>query len=282
MTISLAWIRSVGATNELVFATDSRLRFGCAWDCGLKILTMSRSDVAICFAGDTDYAYPLMLQMSSAIAHYSRSRNRAMDLFDLKGHILRVFNSLRSLLSDLPKGSTSPDPPKATFIFGGYSWQKKKLAVWLLHFDARIGKFTFRRAKAWPGSGGKKFLVIAGDYESEVRSRLIQRLRAKGKLPTGGFDMEPFEVLRDILRSGDYPYVGGAPQVVKIYEHMNNISYGVYWPNRTVGRVTLLGRPLLQYEKMERLILDPDTLRTYSGSTGLVFAGGKKTEPIAE
>jgi len=58
MTLSLAWIRSVGNVQELVMATDSRLRRGRAWDVAPKILTLPRTDCAICFAGDTDDAYP--------------------------------------------------------------------------------------------------------------------------------------------------------------------------------------------------------------------------------
>src|SRR5471032_3703856 len=41
----------------------SRLRFGCAWDCSPKIFPLSRGDCAICFAGNTMYAYPIMEQI---------------------------------------------------------------------------------------------------------------------------------------------------------------------------------------------------------------------------
>jgi len=51
MTLCLAWIRAVDQTTELVIATDSRLRSGCAWDCGPKLLPMPRSDLATCGRG---------------------------------------------------------------------------------------------------------------------------------------------------------------------------------------------------------------------------------------
>jgi len=70
--------------------------------------------------------------------------------------------------------------------------------------------------------------------------------------------MEPFEVLRDIIRSGMFPSVGGAPQVVKVYEHMNVHPFGVHWPDKSGGMVTLLGRPLMAYEKPPSGIIDPD------------------------
>src|ERR1700733_131397 len=138
MTLAMAWVRSVGKTKELLMATDSRLRFGCAWDCGPKVLLLPRSDVVICFTGGTLYAYPLMLQLSSAIAHYGKSRSRALDIFDLKGHTLRVFNEMRALISDLPHGSDEPEPPDTRFILAGYSWKKKKFAIWVLHFNAHL------------------------------------------------------------------------------------------------------------------------------------------------
>lgn len=132
-------------------ATDSRLRCGRAWDVAPKILTLPRTDCAICFAGDTDDAYPLMLSMSAAIGDYPKSRSRGMDIFDVKGHTLRVFNHLRSFVSDLPRGQAAADPPNADFVFGGHSWRKKRFAIWLLHYDSHLCKFTFRPASTWRG-----------------------------------------------------------------------------------------------------------------------------------
>jgi hypothetical protein len=278
MTISLAWIRVVGKTRELVMAADSRLRFGCAWDCCPKILTLPRSDIAISFAGDTQDAYPLMLQMSSAVANYSRARNRAMDIRDLKGHAMRVFDAMRNLITDLPKGNPPSESPNISFILGGYSWQKKDFLLWRLRFAHRLGKFTAAPAGSLRGSGGEKRIIIEGDYKDEVGRRLVAKLKAKGKFHTGGLDMEPFEVLRDIIRTNQFPFVGGAPQVLKIYEHMNYAPYAVYWPAKRNGSVTLLGRPLLDYELAECLILDPDNLQTYDGRTGKVFKGGQRME----
>lgn len=92
MTLSIAWLRTVGSVEELVFASDSRLRSGEAWDCCPKILTLPRSDCLISFAGSTAYAYPLMLQMARAIEFYPASSDRRVDIAHLKGHTLRVFN----------------------------------------------------------------------------------------------------------------------------------------------------------------------------------------------
>lgn len=116
MTLAIAWVRSVGDTKELLMAADSRLRMGRAWDCGPRILTLPRSDSAICFAGDTHDAYPLMIQMANAIASYPPSRSRSMDLCDMKGHTVRVFNHMREQIHDLPPGQTLPAPRRRSFF----------------------------------------------------------------------------------------------------------------------------------------------------------------------
>jgi hypothetical protein len=244
-------------------ASDSRLRRGLAWDAAPKILTLPRTDCAICFAGDTDDAYPFMLSMASAIGDYPKSRSRGMDIYELKGHTLRVFNHLRNFISDLPRGQTVPDPPRVQFVFGGYSWRKKRFAIWLLHYESHLKKFTFRPASNWRGGTGNKKIMFAGDYVDDAKRRLVALLRSRGKLTTKGFDMEPFEVLRDMIRDGRHPLIGGAPQVLKVYEFMNIQPYAVFWPNRISGSITLMGRPLLPYEMTSRLVLDPDTLDTH-------------------
>ncbi|HTG17396.1 MAG TPA: hypothetical protein VK747_19250 [Blastocatellia bacterium] len=104
MTLLAAWIRKEKSTEELVIATDSRLRFGAAWDCCPKILMLPRSDAVLCFAGDTMYAYPIMLQIRNAIEMYGKARSRAMDITDLRGHVLRIIEDMRkvdlAILSD--------------------------------------------------------------------------------------------------------------------------------------------------------------------------------------
>jgi hypothetical protein len=87
---------------------------------------------------------------------------------------------------------------------------------------------------------------------------LVELLRSRGKLDGGGLNMEPIEVLRDIIRSEALPSVGGPPQMVKLYEHMNAIPFGIYWPNLASGRVTVLGRDLMSYEATSWGVIDPD------------------------
>ena len=53
MTICIAWIRKVNNCEELVFASDSRLRYGEYWDQCPKIMSFERQDCALAFAGQS-------------------------------------------------------------------------------------------------------------------------------------------------------------------------------------------------------------------------------------
>lgn len=261
MTLSIAWVRKVKNCEELVVATDSRLRGGYAWDSCPKIIALPRSDSVICFAGSTQDAYPLMLQMRLAIEMHPPSRDRAMDIIDMKGHTLRVFNYMRNFIHDLPRGEDEPQEPEVVFLLGGYSWRKKAFLIWWLYYDRGIRKFTFRPAKLWRGVSGQKKIAFIGDGVSEAKARLKRLLAERNRLIEGGFDMEPFEVLRDIIRENVSPLIGGPPQLVKVYQHMNCVPHGVYWPDKNSGTITVLGRPLLDYETTILPVLDPDTMK---------------------
>lgn len=82
-------------------------------------------------------------------------------------------------------------------------------------------------------------------------------------MTVGGLDMEPFEVLRDMIRETKFTSIGGPPQMVKVYKHLNTLPHNIFWPTRDANQLTFLGRPLLSYEKNRFLSLDPDTLEVY-------------------
>jgi hypothetical protein len=145
MTLSMAWVRQVNQTNELVFASDSRLRGGDeVSDYGPKIFTLPRSDCLISFAGDTDDAYPLMLQMAHGIEFYQKSNDRRTDITQAKAIAIDVFNQVREEYHDFPRDRTAAGDPKVSFIFGGFSWRLSKFLIWTLHYQPDIDRFTFR------------------------------------------------------------------------------------------------------------------------------------------
>ncbi|WP_152970874.1 hypothetical protein [Rhizobium ecuadorense] len=262
MTLGIAWLRTVGGVRELVITSDSRLSGGQFWDANPKIMLLPRSDAILSFAGSTSDAYPLMLQAYNSIRMHPPASSRALDLEDLKGHLIRMFKHSRSFISGLPHGQKVPDDPDALFMLSGYSWKNKAFRVWTLHYDRSIHGFTFRPAKEWGGqtAGSAKLIAYTGDDDpvQAAKAKLVSLLRDRLKLAEGSFDMEPLEVLRDLIRSGEHPSIGGPIQVVKIYEHANAVPVGVYWPDKKSGTISVLGRPLMNYEKTQWGVLDPD------------------------
>jgi hypothetical protein len=204
------------------------------------------------------YAYPIMEQIRNAIAMYPKARSRALDLCDLKGHILRVVQLMEGLVHDLPRGTKEKDAPDAHFIFAGYSWAKAEFKIWILYYNAARKRFEFQRTSTIHGNR----IAIIGDDIKDARDKIGALARAREIPRSTGFNMEPFEVLRDFCRDEKRHQIGGAPQILKIYKHMNSMPYAVYWPDRQSQGRHLMGRPLLKYEMANYLMLDPDTLLT--------------------
>jgi hypothetical protein len=258
MTIATAWIRDVKGCEELVIVTDSRVTgAGWWWDCATKIMPLPREDSFICFAGDTMYAYPMMLHLSSMIESYPKLLNRNMDLHDLRGHTINVFNNIRDSVFNYVEGEQYP---QLKFILGGYSWIRKTFSIWLIAFDMAKKEFVF---SSLPKHRKRKVWFIGDDeYVKEARQKLNQLLLVRNKL-NESLDMEPFEVIRDMLRlhsKDPRASIGGPPQFVKIYQYIHAQPFGVLWPNKKSRQITVLGRNLLDYEQPNYPVLDPDEL----------------------
>ena len=67
--------------------------------------------------------------------------------------------------------------------------------------------------------------------------------------------MEPFDILKSFIESDSCHSIGGPIQLVKIYKHLNCRPFNINFNDSK----TLLGRPLLPYEKNNFLTLDADT-----------------------
>lgn len=297
MTILACWVRRIRDAEELVFASDSRLSGdGRNFDACPKILTLPRTDCAIAFAGYTGHAFPMMLQLDLAIGSYEPARRGGLDIAALRKHALKVFDRMAHEIRSSPSVSTVQEVyPEANFIFGGYSWVKKRFQVWSIAYEAgeerfvarpapavrfhpEANKFVFSSAQSPTRSGVSSKVAFAGDRASEGRDRLVTLLsrRCKSTDAFQGLNWEPFEVIRDMLRDPKHSEtIGGAPQVVKVYQYFQTAPLAVYWPDRASGKVVLQGRPCLDYERIDRWILDPDTLI----SSNPAYSSEEQTEP---
>jgi hypothetical protein len=228
MTLGMAWVRQQGGTSEFLLAFDSRLSGGQAWDGCPKLLLFPRGDCVLGFSGTTFDAYPLMIQIQNAINMYPKTRDRTVDIVHLKGHMTRVFQHMRRFIHLLPQGLREPDPLEVDFIFGGYSWREKDFRFWKLRGSGQT--FIPESPQNWSADRRRWRIQFVGDKDAvkDAKQRIAILLREKDKLPGGDFDMEPFEVLRDIIRTGKYPSIGGPPQLAKVYEHMNSLPFALY------------------------------------------------------
>ena len=258
MTLSISWVRKCGNIEELVTASDSRTRFGCAWDCCPKVFPLSRGDGVIAFAGWTGYAYPLIQQALNTLNMHPMLVDRSLDFCKMQGHLLRIMNAMLKEVYDLPNGQKEADSPDAEIILSGYSAINAGFHMWKILFDKTQKRFVRQKHRTL----GRNPIIFAGDELITVKKRILTKLATAGKSSGTGFDMEPFSVLVDMIRDPEFPSIGGPPQIVKTYKHMQSRPYAVFWPNGTSRRIAFMGRPMLDYEVSSFLILDPDSLET--------------------
>lgn len=269
MTIAAVWVRTLETgAEELVFCSDSRLSNGKRFDHCQKIFRFTRTDAAIGFAGDTDWAYPMIVAAVTAADLHLPSQTRALTLSKFKVHLINILNQMQREVHSYAKDQ---EIPGAIFLFGGYDWWYKKFRIWRIEFSMKEKKFLAHERTGSNAFGSLGRIDFSGDDEwvREFRKKLKQKAQGKYGLamnaPKGcKFNMEPFEVIRDLIRSANERHsIGGSPQAVKIYQFMNSADVGVFWPNIAEGRLHVSGRPLLDYERATlKSVLDPDSLNS--------------------
>lgn len=271
MTIAIAWVATRSDSREdLYFAADSRTRGVRVLDLSQKILLLPRSDCAVCFAGDTSAAYPLMLQISAAIAAHEPARERNLDVAELKHHLLRVLTDTMATVQDAAEPF---DPSDGQFILGGYSWRSKTFRIWTVYFENKTKKFRARESNSFHPRLTK--VAFIGDWATRYRSTLVNALSSGVRRPA---EHEPLSVLADLLRATTIrDSIGGAPQVVRIGPHMNTRPLCVLWGPEKDRH--LFGRKLFDYENCDYWSIDPDTGAIYPPKH---FAVGQERRPALD
>jgi hypothetical protein len=191
-----------------------------------KILMLPRSDCAICFAGDTFATYPMMLQLWNAIAAHAPARERNMDIAELKGHMLRVFSDWAAAAKDI---AMPLKPEDVQFMFGGYSWRRKRFRLWTVYYE--ISAKTFRARESQSFDSRLQTVAFIGDWATPFRSALKKSLLKEARPVAPKAELEPLRLLAKMLRAAAATdSIGGAPQVVRVSPHMNTRPLCVIWP----------------------------------------------------
>lgn len=262
MTLVVAWTRRTQTSRELWMMSDSRLSGGKLWDYGPKIFGIGRSDAAIAFAGDTAWTYPLIAQISSYVESFINLRDRVVDVADLCDQILQMLNDSLSFVTDpaIPAMAL----PECSFIFAGYSARRKDFFLRRIEFQLKSKRFV----PTHPKSYGRELVAYIGDEEpvKEIVRRMSETLKQR-KAVRPRLDMTPAAAFFEILSSKKFRDIGGAPQVTKVYEHMNLRHFGVYWPPNVPNNeqdIFLRGRRLKSYEVLDHpWVYDPASTKLW-------------------
>lgn len=262
MTLVVSWTRKTSTGRELWVMSDSRLTGGKCWDYGPKVFGIGRSDAVMAFAGDTAWSYPLIAQVTSYVESFVNLRERAIDFIDAQEKIIRMLNESLRFVSDA--AAPSEEVPDCTFIFAGYSARKQDFILSKIIFHSKRRKFEIRSAKKI----NDELLAVIGD-KGPV-SAICRRISEREKKYTGTdfkLDMIPSEAFFNILSSGNFREIGGAPQLTKIYQSMNQKHFGVYWPPKLPieeQKIYLHGRELGKYEVLDHpWVFDPSEGKLY-------------------
>ena len=262
MTLVAAWTRTTRTGRELWVMSDSRLSGGKFWDYGPKIFGIGRSDAVIAFAGDTAWTYPLIAQISSYVESFVNIRERVLDITDAYEIIIQMLNESLTFISKAADPSLKV--PDCSFIFAGYSARRKDFFVRRIVFHPTRHKFESRTAR----EVGGEFITVIGDREPlSAMVRYMSEHRKNSKTSSVRLDMLPAEAFYEILSSKRFSEIGGAPQVAKVYQHMNQRHFGVYWPPNLPHHeqhIYLRGRRLRKYDVLDHpWVYEPSSAKLF-------------------
>ena len=263
MTLVAAWVRKNKNSQELIVASDSRVTGGIAINCAPKLFRLERNDAVLAYCGPTVVAYPILLQIKAGLDAHEETRERIIDVVDLKSHIEKTIERLRTQIRDLPSKDDTHRSFK--FLLAGYSWKFSKFRAWVFRYDITSGEFN---AFSMPDT--KHQFIFMSDVEKNeliAKNALLKDIYHDHSKPKERLDWEPLKVLISAIENAEVNDIGGPPQLMKIYKHANILPINVLWPEEKIVaghftknyEITHLGRPLLGYERTRLLTLDPLT-----------------------
>lgn len=238
MTISISWQRRLKNTDEIIFASDSRLSAGYRWDCAQKIFPIMGPNFCISFAGCADFAYPCLSQFQLHVRNYKKFNDGSSSIFDIFSGFLGICNQLLEIVSD----DTIAQFKDTRFLFSGYDFQTGRSFQKIVLFNKSIRKFSERRFGGLRHNGRIFSVGFIGDKRDEYMREFLNALREDDS----NLNYQPLIALNKIIESQDrFSPIGGSIQVVKVYKHRNFLPYAI----NNNGRHYLFGRPLMSHER---------------------------------
>jgi hypothetical protein len=192
-------------------------------------------------------------------------RDGVLDYARLKSFLLRLLNELFGRFDTYLDAFKKPEH---NFLLCGYSWFHKQFMIDRFEYDQSTKRFQAHPTVKGIGNFGK--IAFIGDVRKQANHQLITLLRSRygdasvlaNSTLTRRYDMEPFEVIRDMLRCArPADSIGGPPQLTSLCQHMISKPLGVFWPDRQSNDVFVNGRPVFEFENIDSWIIDPDSLK---------------------
>lgn len=265
MTLCAAWIRQLNNVEELVFATDSALTGGEKWDNGIKLFELPRKDCLLCFTGSTGRAYPLILNLVSAIRFNRQLESPATGIVEILNYVSEHFTSLiKTIVSEMQGEDIHALRAEARFLFGGWCWQSNRFRIWRLYYSREAEGFLFDELTN--DDNKTRFYTFMGeakerDIEQEAKENFHQYLLNEGTLDSK-LNMEPLMVLRKVAQDTAIREVGGSLQIAKVYRSGRSEFFGIIWPSSD-GRPCFQGREYNNFTKPPVRYFNPDTLELF-------------------
>lgn len=274
MTLVAIWVRQNATVSELVAVSDSRISGGELWDRCPKLVSLPRPATAMAMSGDATTAYAFLLQAMNTCLLLDGNEVGRTDIRYLAKKLRDVYNDSRSEVSDFPSSQDRPDVPKIDVLLFGWSWRRLQFEAYSYSYGVKgdiIMRPVVELKKEVPYG-----VYFAGDVKNEARERLKQLLDKRGfpRILRGWNDSkkqaieavlnwEPLEILQDMIVDSDVHTVGGAPQLLRIYQY--GMSESFVW--RTGEGDYFGGRKVKHGERFDRRIarfVDGDVLIDFS------------------
>ena len=251
MTIVIGWIRKKNQLNEVCLASDSCFTGGQEFLAAPKLFPLNRGDVAIGCAGVTTYSFPIIAHIVQAVNFNYGTQTRAIDISEFVHYIVDIANKI---LQEEKCKQDFMEGPECQLIVAGFSWKLHKPYFKLIEYDRQLKRMVLSKVHNFSGTP----VAVIGDLDYRKIYSLLESKIDIHEKTTMELDLEPMDVILDLIDNTHYTGIGGRLQLLKIYPHLNTIPIGILRRKSGKEEISVFGRPLLNYETFPYPIYDLD------------------------
>lgn len=213
-------------------------------------------------SGKAAEAYAFMLHAINTCLLLEGNKSGRTDLGYLARKLRETYADLRRNVKDLPFGQSTPDVPDLEVALFGWSWRNLAFQGYRYTYD-KAGSLRMYAIQALAVDNAyPRFLMGDTARDGQVRLRGLMASRnlpipwrgapdASDVAREAFLDWEPLEILCEMIEDDAVRSVGGAPQIVRIYQYGECEPF--VW--RASGIDYFGGRPVQVSERFDRRIV---------------------------